>query len=114
MEFYTGVLGFDGRRSDGGSGQKMSFLRCGVQGVDLFEVRGDVHGGEEMNHLALCVASEDLAEVVNALGKVGVKISERTRRDSVFVHDPDGHRIEILPISAQERAAERDAARAPA
>jgi catechol 2,3-dioxygenase-like lactoylglutathione lyase family enzyme len=54
--FYTGILGFEhrGTMSDGPGGMEASFLRCGIQGLDLFELAGrDVHGGEEMNHMAL-------------------------------------------------------------
>jgi hypothetical protein len=35
-----------------------------------------------------------------------------TPRNSVFISDPDGHRIEMLPISASERDHERQSARA--
>lgn len=92
----------------------MSFLRCGTQGLDLFEVAADVHGGQEMNHMALNVEADDIDEVEEELAKAGVEASKRTPRNSVFIHDPDGHRIEILPRSAQERAREREAARASA
>jgi catechol 2,3-dioxygenase-like lactoylglutathione lyase family enzyme len=93
---------------------KAGFLGCGDQGLDLFEVSGgDVHGGEEMNHMALCVAADDLDEIVAELSKIGVETSDRTPRNTVFISDPDGHRIEMLPRSASERRLEREAARAP-
>ncbi len=114
MRFYMEVLGFESRSIAAGSGRKMCFLRCGIQGLDLFEVSGDAHGGEEMNHMALCVAADGLDEVVALLAKAGVATSERTPRNTVFLHDPDGHRIELLPLSAHERMAEREAARASA
>jgi hypothetical protein len=34
-----------------------------------------------------------------------------TPRNSVFISDPDGHRIEMLPVSASERDHERKGAR---
>ncbi len=114
VKFYMEVLGFESRNISMGSERKMSFLRCGTQGLDLFEVPVDVHGGQEMNHMALNVEADDLDEVEGVLAKAGVESSERTPRNSVFIHDPDGHRIEILPRSAQERALERAAARASA
>jgi catechol 2,3-dioxygenase-like lactoylglutathione lyase family enzyme len=111
--FYMEVLGFEDRNLSVRSSMKASFLRCGVQGLDLFEVaNGDVHGGEEMNHMALNVAADDLDEIVAALSKVGVETSDRTPRNTVFISDPDGHRIEMLPRSAYERAQEREATRA--
>ena len=112
-KFYMEVLGFEDRNVSVVPSMKASFLRCGVQGLDLFEVpSGDVHGGEEMNHMALCVAADDLDEIVTELSKIGVETSERTPRNTVFISDPDGHRIEMLPFSADERALEREGAKA--
>jgi catechol 2,3-dioxygenase-like lactoylglutathione lyase family enzyme len=111
--FYMEVLGFEDRNLSVGPSMKASFLRCGVQGVDLFEVaNGDVHGGKEMNHMALNVAAADLDEIVAELSQIGVETSDRTPRNTVFISDPDGHRIEMLPLSAYERAREREATRA--
>jgi catechol 2,3-dioxygenase-like lactoylglutathione lyase family enzyme len=108
--FYIDVLGFEDRNISGGPGMKASFLACGVQGLDLFEVAsGEVHGGEEMNHMALSVAADDLDEILAELSKMGVETSGRTRRNTVFISDPDGHRIEMLPRSASERRREREA-----
>jgi catechol 2,3-dioxygenase-like lactoylglutathione lyase family enzyme len=107
--FYMDVLGFEDRNLSVGP-MKASFLRCGVQGLDLFEVaNGDVHGGEEMNHMALNVAVADLDEIVAELSQIGVETSDRTPRNTVFISDPDGHRIEMLPLSASEREREREA-----
>jgi catechol 2,3-dioxygenase-like lactoylglutathione lyase family enzyme len=108
--FYMDVLGFEDRNIAGGPpSMKASFLRCGMQGLDLFEVTGEAHGGEEMNHMALNVAAEDLEELVTRLSEAGVDASQRTRRNTVFISDPDGHRLEMLPRSASERARERQA-----
>jgi catechol 2,3-dioxygenase-like lactoylglutathione lyase family enzyme len=112
--FYIEVLGFEDRNLSVGPGMKAGFLRCGAQGLDLFEVSGgDVHGGQEMNHMALCVAADDLDEVEAELSKIGVETSGRTPRNTVFISDPDGHRIEMLPRSASERRLEGEAAWAP-
>jgi catechol 2,3-dioxygenase-like lactoylglutathione lyase family enzyme len=113
QSFYVDVLGFEDRTLRVNPGQAaaphqtMSFLQAGSQGLDLFEVpSGDVHGGEEMNHMALSVTIHDVDEVSAALGRVGVEVSEQTPRNSVFIRDPDGHRIEILAGSAHARAVE--------
>jgi catechol 2,3-dioxygenase-like lactoylglutathione lyase family enzyme len=91
---------------------KASFLRCGYQGLDLFEVSsGDVHGGEEMNHMALNVDADDVSQVVAGLSVAGIDTFEMTPRNSVFISDPDGHKIEMLPISANERDHERESVR---
>lgn len=113
--FYMEVLGFEDRGVSLGPSMKACFLRCGTQGLDLFEIPGDdAHGGEEMNHMALCVASDDLDEVVGELLSIGVECSEKTPRNTVFISDPDGHRIEMLPLAASERAAEHESARTSA
>ena len=105
--FYVDVLGFTDRNiSDGPPGMRAIFLRCGTQGLDLFEVSGDAHGGQEMNHMALNVAVDDLDQLVTLLTAAGVDASERTPRNSVFISDPDGHRLEMLPLTASQRAGE--------
>ena len=107
LTFYRDVLGFEDRNISGGPpGRKVAFLRAGNQGLDLFEVPGDVHGGQEMNHMALNVAADDLDQLVARLTEAGVDASERTPRTSVFISDPDGHRLEMLPHTASERASE--------
>lgn len=104
-KFYMDLLGFEDRSISGGpSGTKASFLRCGTQGLDLFEVSGDVHGGQEMNHMALNVAVEDLDQLVSRLLEAGIEASDRTPRNSVFISDPDGHRLEMLPQTARARS----------
>lgn len=109
--FYMDVLGFEERNtSSGGMNPKMVFLRCGAQGLDLFQREGDVHGGEEMNHMALNVDGGNLDVVIEEMTRLGVSVSERTTRGSVMILDPDGHHIEMLPIEAWERTREREAA----
>ena len=109
--FYMEVLGFDDRGAV--PGMKAAFLRCGMQGLDLFEMAGcDVHGGEEMNHMALNVDADDVDLLVAGLSDAGIDVFEMTPRISVFISDPDGHRIEMLPINASERDHERQSERA--
>jgi catechol 2,3-dioxygenase-like lactoylglutathione lyase family enzyme len=105
--FYMDVLGFEDRNISGGPpSMKASFLLCGVQGLDLFEVSDDVHGGQEMNHMALNVTAEDVDQLVTQLSEAGIDASRRTPRNSVFISDPDGHRLEMLPRTASERTRE--------
>ncbi len=110
--FYTDVLGFEDRDiSDGPPGMKASFLLCGMQGLDLFEVSEDAHGGKEMNHMALNVTADDVDQLVTLLSQAGIEAPVRTPRNSVFISDPDGHCLEILPGTASERARERQGTR---
>lgn len=109
LRFYLEVLGFEGRGELGVPGQQMAFLRCGAQGLDLFVTADEVHGGAEMNHMALEVEADEVRDVVRLLEEAGVESSAPTSRNSVFIHDPDGHQIEMLPRSAQARARARDA-----
>jgi len=110
--FYMEALGFDDRGISV-PGMKASFLRCGMQGLDLFEMADcDVHGGEEMNHMALNVDAADVELLVAVLSEAGIDAFELTPRNSLFISDPDGHRIEMLPVSASERDHERQSARA--
>jgi catechol 2,3-dioxygenase-like lactoylglutathione lyase family enzyme len=75
------------------------FLKCGNQGVALFEVEdgGDVHGGSEVNHMALRLVSGDYARVRTVLENAGIEVSGR-RGDPrcIYFSDPDGHRLQLL------------------
>jgi catechol 2,3-dioxygenase-like lactoylglutathione lyase family enzyme len=110
-KFYMDLLGFEDRNISAGPTMRASFLRCGIQGLDLFEVStADVHGGEEMNHMALSVDIDNIDQAVEVLTQCGIETSDPTPRNTVFISDPDGHRIEVLPRSASERALEHQAA----
>lgn len=109
--FYVDVLGFEDRTATVNPAQAMSskptmsFLLAGSQGLDLFAT-GDAHGGQELSHMALSVEADDIKDVLAVLEAVGVVVSDKTPRNSVFISDPDGHRIEILPRSANARTPE--------
>jgi len=106
--FYMEVLGFEERSTaTGASNPRMVFLRCGHQGLDLFQRDGDVHGGQEMNHMALNINGGDLDAVIAEMTSLDVVVAERTSRGSVMILDPDRHQIELLPIEAWERSGER-------
>jgi catechol 2,3-dioxygenase-like lactoylglutathione lyase family enzyme len=111
--FYVEVLGFEDRtrrvnpNQAASTHQTMSFLVAGSQGLDLFEVPGrDVRNRQDvadMNHMALSVEEDDVSAVCAALQEAGVEASEKTPRNTIFISDPDGHRIEILPHQAAAR-----------
>jgi catechol 2,3-dioxygenase-like lactoylglutathione lyase family enzyme len=120
--FYREVLGFEGRAASvAEDGQRRVFLRFSLaegngndHDIALFEIAGDAKGNEGMDHMALFVDAADLDEVEAELAQRGVSASERSQLDSVFISDPDGFVIELLPKSAQvalqERVARREAA----
>lgn len=112
-QFYMDVLGFDlDHETD--HGRKMCFLRCASQGLDLMELTtGEVHGGEEMNHMGLRLADGERDEIVAELEKVGVQVSGRANDpNTMYFHDPDGHRIQVLSISEQQAASGLESAQA--
>jgi catechol 2,3-dioxygenase-like lactoylglutathione lyase family enzyme len=108
--FYMEVLGFADRTQQVNPGQAesthptMSFLVAGAQGLDLFEApEGEAEGGQHLNHIGLSVEEDDLSAAIDLLKKAGVEVSEPTPRNTVFISDPDGNRIEILPGQARVR-----------
>ena len=75
------------------------FLKCGNQGIALFEVDDgeDVHGGSEVNHLALRLATGDYAHVKATLENAGIEVHGRKNDPGcVYFHDPDGHQLQLL------------------
>ena len=110
--FYMDILGFEDRNISGGPpNMRASFLRCGLQGLDLFEVPADAHGGQEMNHMALNVTADDLDQFVGRLSEAGVDASERTPRNSVFISDPDGPTIHRTKSDRLTKSGSRDVCR---
>jgi catechol 2,3-dioxygenase-like lactoylglutathione lyase family enzyme len=101
--FYMEILGFGFRSEFARPDAKMCFLRCGSQGLDLAEVReAEIHGGLEMNHMALRIAAGTIDEVVAELTKVGLApVGVSHDPNTVFILDPDGHRIELLSVPMQ-------------
>lgn len=75
------------------------FLKCGNQGVALFEVDDGetVHGGSEMNHMALRLAAGDLERTKKTLENAGIEVHGRPGDPTcIYFHDPDGHKLQLL------------------
>ena len=109
--FYMDVLGFTFRGEHDSSRSPMAFLAAGSQGLDLAEVpEGDLHGGVEMNHMALRVAEGEREEIVAQLAELGIVVEGRPSDPrTMYFSDPDGHRIQLLSVSEQKAAdAEHD------
>jgi catechol 2,3-dioxygenase-like lactoylglutathione lyase family enzyme len=75
------------------------FLKCGSQGVALFEVDDgeDVHGGSEVNHMALRLAAGDLTRTKKTLEDAGIEVHGRPGDPTcIYFRDPDGHPLQLL------------------
>lgn len=75
------------------------FLKCGTQGIALFEVDDgeEVHGGSEVNHMALRLAAGKYEQVKATLQNAGIEVHGRKSDPRcVYFHDPDGHKLQLL------------------
>jgi catechol 2,3-dioxygenase-like lactoylglutathione lyase family enzyme len=94
-KFYIDFLGMevDHERS------WQCFLKCGNQGVALFEVEDneEIHAGSEVNHMALRLASGDLPRVKKTLEDAGITVRGREGDPTcLYFSDPDGHHLQLL------------------
>lgn len=94
-KFYIELLGMEVEHES----SWQLFLKCGNQGVALFEVEdgSKIHGGNELNHMALRLKSGEYEKVKAVLEEAGCKVSGR-RGDPqcIYFSDPDGHRLQLL------------------
>jgi catechol 2,3-dioxygenase-like lactoylglutathione lyase family enzyme len=94
-KFYIDFLGMDIDHES----SWQCFLKCGNQGLALFETEEgeDIHGGSEVNHMALRLASGELPRVKAILEDAGIKVHGRERDPTcVYFSDPDGHNLQLL------------------
>jgi catechol 2,3-dioxygenase-like lactoylglutathione lyase family enzyme len=93
-KFYTELLGMTVYREN----DEQAFLHCGQQGVALFKKRGDtpLTAGNDLNHLALNVATGTYDMLKAELEKYGVTVSGRPGDPHcIYFQDPDGHRLQL-------------------
>ena len=103
-QFYTDVLGMVVYRES----DRQVFLHAGQQGVALFRKQGDVPltTGNDLNHLALNVASGTYEALKADLEKHGVAVSGRPGEDRcIYFQDPDGHRLQLMVRDDRGRTA---------
>ena len=94
-KFYTDVLGMTVYREN----DRQVFLHAGQQGVALFQKKGDgpLKTGNDLNHLALNVASGTYEVLKADLEKHGVIVTGRPGEDHcIYFQDPDGHRLQLM------------------
>ena len=93
--FYTDVLGMTVYREN----ERQVFLHAGSQGVALFKRQDGkpVATGNDLNHLALNVASGTYETLKAELEKHGVAVAGRPGEDHcIYFADPDGHRLQLM------------------
>jgi catechol 2,3-dioxygenase-like lactoylglutathione lyase family enzyme len=94
-KFYTEILGMAAYREDDGQ----VFLHAGQQGLALFKKQGDapLTTGNDLNHLALNVATGTYETLKAELEKQGVEVTGRPGEDRcIYFRDPDGHRLQLM------------------
>lgn len=94
-KFYVDFLGMEVEHER----DWQCFLKCGNQGIALFEVDDgdDIHGGSEMNHMALRLVSGDYEGVKKTLEGAGIQVHGRKGDPRcIYFHDPDGHKLQLL------------------
>ena len=75
------------------------FLNCGKQSIALFEVDDGeaVHGGSEVNPMALRLGSGEYQRVKATLEDAGIEVHGRKNDlHCIYFHDPDGHQLQFL------------------
>jgi catechol 2,3-dioxygenase-like lactoylglutathione lyase family enzyme len=94
-KFYSEILGMMVYREDEGQ----VFLHAGRQGVALFakQAGAPLTTGNDLNHLALNVASGTYETLKAELEKHGVNVTGRPGEDRcIYFRDPDGHRLQLV------------------
>ena len=94
-KFYVDFLGLEVEHER----DWQCFLKCGNQGIALFEVDDgeEVHGGSEVNHMALQLDSGEYERVKAILEDAGIEVRGRKGDPHcIYFHDPDGHQLQFL------------------
>jgi len=104
LKFYQ-ALGLDVLRTSGpdAEGIRSAVIRVGGQEINVFSGPGFVPADREkpigMHHFCINMAATSAIELIEGLGAAGVEIFrgpvERASGTSVFVHDPDGIKVEL-------------------
>ena len=99
-KFYVDFLGMSVEHAS----SWQIFLKCGSQGVALFEADDgeEIHGGSEVNHMALRLKSGEFKKVKALLEERGIEVTGRSGDPHcIYFSDPDGHRLQLLTPGEQ-------------
>jgi catechol 2,3-dioxygenase-like lactoylglutathione lyase family enzyme len=94
-KFYVDFLGLEVEHER----DWQCFLKCGKQGIAPFEVDDgeEVHGGSEVNHMALRLDSGEYERIKATLEDAGIEVHGRKGDPHcIYFHDPDGHQLQFL------------------
>lgn len=103
LRFYS-LLGLEVlRRRERGAGIASAVLRVGAQEINLFSRPGvgidATSGPQAVDHFCLEMDCPSIDDLVAALRQAGIAIAqgpvERSDGTALFVHDPDGVRVEL-------------------
>ena len=103
LRFYVEGLGLELlRRREGASGASSAVLKVGDQEINVLcnpNFIAETNELHRIDHFCLMVESSTISELIAALREAGLEIVEgpTERRDgvAVFLHDPDGVRVEL-------------------
>ena len=103
MRFYVEGLGLELlRRREGAGGTSSAVLKVGDEEINVFCNPNFIAGTNEphqIDHFCLMAESATMNELIASLHEAGLEIVEgpTERRDgaAVFLHDPDGVRVEL-------------------
>jgi len=99
--FYHKVLGLPIYRET----ESQCFVRCGGQLVALFERKeGEIHPGQDLDHIALDIAAITYDELQGTLEEAGIALDGPPGMRP-FISDPDGHRVQLLMPGHRAQAA---------
>ncbi|HLE69877.1 MAG TPA: VOC family protein [Vicinamibacteria bacterium] len=89
-EFYCGLLGLEEMKRDG---SRSVWLRAG-DAILMLERTLRGRGPDAGSGHVLALAAEDLARWEEKLADAGIPIEDRSG-ETLFVRDPDGHRVAL-------------------
>lgn len=101
LAFYT-ALGIEVLRRRGDGQQAFAALKMGDAEINLFCNPDRRYGSDprQVDHLCLCMNAASIDDLILDLGDAGIAIAsgpvKRSDGMALFVHDPDGLRVELL------------------
>jgi catechol 2,3-dioxygenase-like lactoylglutathione lyase family enzyme len=102
LRFYTSGLGLELLRRRGAGRESFAALRLGVAELNVFCNPELVSNGtpQRVDHLCLAMDYPTIDALIAALHEAGIAIAsgpvKRSDGNALFVHDPDGLRVELL------------------
>jgi lactoylglutathione lyase len=102
LRFYTDGLGLELLRRRGAGRDGFAAIKVGQAEFNVFCNPDAVSGGapQRVDHLCLVMDYKTIDDLVMALDEAGIGVAsgpvKRSDGAALFVHDPDGLRVELL------------------